>query len=103
VFEKIEDNAFKRRVKNHVIGREHDFFAVVQPGFEKRAGSELADTGLSLKDITIEGGVEFTGKLDSCYTASLLSRTAGRIMMRIAEFRSVNYFELERLIRSFPW
>lgn len=103
MFDKIGNSALKRRVKNHVIGREHDFFAVVQPGFEKRAGSELAGMGLSLKDNFIEGGVEFTGKLDSCYTASLLSRTAGRIMMRIAAFRSVNYFELERLVRSFPW
>jgi len=103
VFDRIEDNAFKRRVKNHVIGREHDFFAVVQPGFEKRAEAELADTGLVIKDYFIEGGVEFSGRLDSCYRASLLSRTAGRILMRIAAFRSANYFEIERLIRSFPW
>ncbi len=103
MFEKIENSALQRRVKNHVIGREHDFFAVVQPGFEKVAAAELAALGLSVKDNFIEGGVEFTGRLDSCYKASLLSRTAGRIMMRIASFRSVNYFELERLIRSFPW
>jgi len=103
MFDKIENSALQRRIKNHVIGREHDFFAVVQPGFEKRTSAELAELGLSVKDNLIEGGVEFAGKLDSCYRASLLSRTAGRIMMRIAEFRSVNYFELERLIRSFPW
>jgi len=103
MFDKIENSALKRRVKNNVIGREHDFFAVVQPGFEIRTGMELSGFGLSVKDNFIEGGVEFSGKLDSCYTASLLSRTAGRIMMRIAAFRSVNYFELERLIRSFPW
>ncbi len=101
--DKIENSPLARRIKNHVIGREHDFFAVVQPGFEKVASTEFSDTGLSVKDNFIEGGVEFTGKLESCYKASLMSRTAGRIMMRIAEFRSVNYFELERLIRSFPW
>ena len=103
MFDKIENNSLKRRVKNHVIGREHDFFAVVQPGFEIRSGAELRDIGLSVKDTVIEGGVEFSGRLDSCYKASLLSRTAGRIIMRIAAFRSVNYFELERLVRSFPW
>ncbi len=103
MFDKIENGALKRRVKNHVIGREHSFFAVVQPGFEKRTASELSGLNISVKDEFIEGGVEFTGKLESCYMASLMSRTAGRIMMRIASFRSVNYFELERLIRSFPW
>jgi len=103
VFDEIENSALKRRVKNHVIGREHDFFAVIQPGFEKRAAAELSEMGLSVKDNFIEGGVEFTGKLDSCYKASLLSHTSGRIIMRMAEFRSVNYYELERHIRSFPW
>jgi len=103
VFDKIEDGALKRRVKNHIIGREHDFFAVVQPGFEKITAEELLSIGLSVKDSLIEGGVEFTGRPDSCYRASLLSRTTGRVMMRVAEFRSVNYFELERHIRSFPW
>lgn len=103
MFDKIEDNALRRRVKNHVIGREHDFFAVVQPGFEKRSGAELSGMGLSLNEEFIEGGVEFRGRLESCYTALILSRTAVRIMMRIARFRSSNYFELERQIRSFPW
>ena len=103
MFDKIENSALKRRVKNHVIGREHEFFAVVQPGFEKTAADELSDIALTVKENFIEGGVEFTGRLDSCYSASLLSRTAGRIMMRVGDFRSVNFFELERHVRSFPW
>ena len=103
MFETIADGALKRRVKNHIIGREHDFFAVVQPGFEKITAAELSAIGLSVKDTFIEGGVEFTGKPDVCYLASINSRTTGRIMMRVGEFRSVNYFELERNIRSFPW
>lgn len=103
MFEKIENNSFKRRLKNHLIGREHIFFAVVQPGFESTCGTEFSGLNIQINDNFIEGGVEFTGRLESCYRASLLSRTAGRIMMRMAEFRSVNYFELERQIRSFPW
>ncbi len=103
MFDDIADGALKRRVKNHVIGRDHDFFAVVQPGFEKTAGAELSAIGLAVKEDYIEGGIEFTGRTDSCYSASMLSRTSGRIMMRAGEFRSVNYFELERNIRSFPW
>ena len=103
MFDKIENSALKRRVKNHLIGREHVFFAVIQPGFEKTARRELQDIGLKLCADFIEGGIEFTGRLDSCYSASLLSRTTGRIMMRVGELRAANYYELERLIRSFPW
>jgi len=92
-----------RRIKRHVIAEEHVFFSIVQPGFEKRAGNELANIGLTIKDNFIEGGVEFFGKLNSCFIASLLSRTSNRIIMRIGEFRTANYYELERQIRSFPW
>ena len=99
----LVSNALKRRIKRHIIGEEHVFFSIVQPGFEDRAGIELSDIGLKLKENFIEGGIEFSGKLDSCFIASLLSRTVNRIIMRIAEFRTVNYYELERQIRSFPW
>ena len=99
----IVNNALTRRIKRHVIAEEHVFFSIVQPGFECRAKSELSDIGLKLKENFIEGGVEFTGKLDSCFIASLLSRTINRIIMRIGEFKTSNYYELERNIRSFPW
>ncbi|MCL1834413.1 MAG: hypothetical protein FWG49_07925 [Leptospirales bacterium] len=103
MFKNINNDSLKRRVKRHVIGGEHVFFSIMQPGFEQRARDELSNIGLILKDNFIEGGVEFSGKLDSCFTASLLSRTINRIIMRIGEFRSANYYELERRIRSFPW
>jgi putative N6-adenine-specific DNA methylase len=103
MFDNISDNALKRRIKRHVIGEEHVFYSIVQPGFENRARNELTNIGLILQENFIEGGIEFAGKLDTCYIASLLSRTANRIIMRIAEFRTANYYELERAIRSFPW
>lgn len=103
MFEKIENHGLRRRIKNHLIAREHVFFAVVQPGFEKTTADELAGIGMKINDEFIEGGVKFTGRLDSCYRACLLSRTATRVLMRIGEFRSSNFFELERSIRSFPW
>jgi putative N6-adenine-specific DNA methylase len=103
MFDNINNNTLKRRIKRHVIGDEHVFLSIVQPGFEKRAGDELSDIGLNNRNNFIEGGVEFSGKLDSCFMASFLSRTVNRIIMRIGEFRTVNYYELERKIRSFPW
>ncbi len=103
MFEHITDNALKRRIKQHVIGKEHTFFASVQPGFEKTALNELAGAGLKVVSNIIEGGVEFTGRMDDCFTACIKSRTASRILMRVASFKSHNFYELERSIRSFPW
>ena len=103
MFDRITDGGLKRRVKQHVIGTEQVFFASVQPGFEKTLSRELQDFGLNVSDEFIEGGVEFTGHLDDCFTACISSRTASRIMMRIASFRSHNFFEFERAIREFPW
>ena len=103
MFDRITDKGLKRRIKQHVIALEHKFFASVQPGFEQTLSRELSSFGLSVSPDYIEGGVEFTGDLSSCYRACMLSRTASRIIMRIAEFKSHNYFELERNIRNFPW
>ncbi|MCL1865710.1 MAG: hypothetical protein FWF73_07870 [Spirochaetes bacterium] len=103
MFNNINSNSLKRRIKRHVIGVEHVFFSIVQPGFENTAKNELSNMGLMVKDNFIDGGVEFSGKLDSCFLGSLLSRTGNRIIMRIGEFRAANYYELERQIRSFPW
>jgi len=103
MFDHITDSGLKRRIKQHVIGKDHVFFASVQPGFEKTISRELESYGLNVSSEFIEGGVEFTGTLDDCFTACISSHTASRIMMRIASFRSHDFFELERAIRAFPW
>ncbi len=71
MFDRITDSGLRRRVRQHVIGREHLFFASVQPGFEKTISNELKGLGLNVSDDFIEGGVEFTGHLDDCFMASL--------------------------------
>ena len=103
MFERITDSGLRRRIKQHVIGKEHIFFASVQPGFEKTISREFQSIGLNVNSEFIEGGVEFTGTLDDCFSACISSRTASRIMMRLASFRSHDFYELERAIRSFPW
>jgi len=103
MFDSITDRALKRRIKQHVIGREHLFFASVQPGFEKTLEKELASFGLNVSGEHIEGGGEFRGSLDDCFTACIRSRTASRVLMRIAEFRSHDFYELERGIRGLSW
>ena len=103
MFDDITDPGLRRRIRQHVIGREHTFFAVVQPGFEGTLSRELEGFGLNVSGEFIEGGVEFTGRPDDCYTACIRSRTASRIVMRIGAFPSHNFYELERAIRNFPW
>lgn len=103
MFERIADSGLRRRVKQHVIGKEHIFFASVQPGFETTIYSELKGLGLNVSGEFIEGGVEFTGVLDDCFAACMSSRTASRILMRLALFGAHDFYELERSIRSFPW
>jgi putative N6-adenine-specific DNA methylase len=103
MFERITDRGLKRRVKQHVIGRDHIFFVSVQPGFEKTISRELQSLGLNVSSEFIEGGVEFTGALDDCFTSCMSSRTASRVMMRMASFRAHDFYELERAIRAFPW
>lgn len=103
MFDRLTDSGLKRRIKQHVIGKDHVFFASVQPGFEKTISRELQGSGLNVSEEIIEGGVEFEGSLDDCFSACMSSRTASRIMMRAASFRAYNFFELERAIRAFPW
>lgn len=103
MYTSIKDKALARRIKNHVIGKEHIFFAVVQPGFESTAGRELVSIGLNVTDDLIEGGLEFTGRLDDCYRACIMSRTASRIFMRLGSFRSNRFDVLEKDIAAFPW
>jgi len=103
MFDDIEDKSLRRRIKQHVIGKNHLFFASVQPGFEETLRSELASFGLDVSCDFIEGGVEFIGSLENCFEACIRSRTASRIIMRITSFRSSNFYELERKIRNFPW
>ena len=43
----LNEKALARRVKDHVVGRSHDFFAVVHPGFEETARDELLGLGIA--------------------------------------------------------
>ena len=73
------EKAIARRVRQHVNGKEHDFFAIVLPGFEETARAELAEIGVGEIGETVEGGVGFTSRLDGGYRASLASRTISRL------------------------
>jgi putative N6-adenine-specific DNA methylase len=95
---------FFKRIKRHVIGREHTFFAATPPGFEPICLRELS----SLHPVAgnarvIPGGVEFKGRLDDCYRANLSLHLPNRILMRIIAFKSSNFRQLERKVSDIPW
>jgi putative N6-adenine-specific DNA methylase len=93
-----------KRIKRHIIGRDHNFFAATAPGFEPLCQSELLRLQPTAgKTAATPGGVEFTGRLDVCYHANLNLRSANRILMRIHSFRSSNFRQLDKKIQDIPW
>ena len=92
-----------KRIKRQIIAKEHLFFAIVQPGFEEIAKSELEGLGINSFEPYIEGGVEFNSKLNGCYTTNIQSRTINRILIRLTKFKAENFTKLKRRIAEFSW
>jgi len=93
-----------KRIKRHVIGREHTFFAATPPGFEPVCLQELLKLEpVAGKACPTPGGVEFEGRLDACYHANLNLRSANRILMRIQAFKFTNFRQLEKRTLDIPW
>lgn len=93
-----------RRIKRHVTGPVHLFFASTPPGFEELCKDELMKLPVDTDGIRVlEGGVEFRGKLTDCYLANLHLRTANRVLFRIAEFNASNFRKLEKHYMDMPW
>ena len=76
-------------------------FAVTAPGLEPLCAAELASLGIAGK--AEQGGVAWTGSLESVARANLWLRTASRVIVRVAEFRATAFFELEQHARQIPW
>lgn len=96
--------SLEKRLKRHVIGPRHGFFAVTPPGLESLCRRELSGLSETMEIVSeTRGGVLFLGKLVDMYTANLHLRTAGRILMRIADFPASNFRQLDRQITALPW
>ena len=93
-----------KRIKRHVLGRDRAFFASTIPGFETLLRSEFADVpGSHGHTVIAGGGVEFSGRLKTCYLANLRLRTAHRVIMRLTAFKATNFRQLRRRLQEFPW
>lgn len=93
-----------KRVKRHVIGKVHSFFAVAAPAVrtlcEKELGSLLAP------DPLLEprpGGIRFSARLNDVYRINLMARFASRVLMALTSFQATGFGHLENKIAAFPW
>lgn len=99
----MSEPSIDKRVKRHIKAKTHNFFAVYPPGFSECAGKEISKVE-GADNITIEyGGVNFSGKMDTLYRATLQLRGSARILMRITDFHAENFRELKRKTESVPW
>jgi putative N6-adenine-specific DNA methylase len=96
--------ATQKRIKRHVIGQSHTFFATTSPGLEPLCAREIADLQTGIDHIDpISGGVLFTCRLAGCYAANLHLRIPNRILMRLTDFKATNFRQLDKKIMQFPW
>jgi putative N6-adenine-specific DNA methylase len=101
---KTPTHPFYKRLKRHVIGRTRRYFIVSPPGFEALCRQELLSLALTDPQASvIPGGVEYKGRLYDCYRANLFLRSAGRILMRIHQFKATNFRQLEKNVVGIPW
>jgi len=76
-------------------------FAVTAPGLESICSAELRALAIEAK--VEDGGVSWIGNLESIARANLWSRTASRVLVRVAEFKAKAFFELELHAKRIPW
>jgi putative N6-adenine-specific DNA methylase len=77
-------------------------FAIVAPGLETLAGTELSRLGVAVEQ-QVNGGVSFRATTRQLYAANLQLRTVSRIVTRVARFRATAFWELEKQASKLPW
>ena len=84
------------------MNQPYHFYAVVLPGLEAMAVQEL--THLSAHAIREdEGGVHFSGTLDTLYRVSLRSRCITRVLLRVGKCHAMSLPELEHHVAGMQW
>jgi putative N6-adenine-specific DNA methylase len=94
----------EKQLKRHISGPRQTFFATVLPGFESLCRQELSHLSDTIEVASCDkGGVTFRGRLVDLYRANLSLRTATRIVMRVAEFKTTNFRQLAKRIGAISW
>lgn len=80
----------------------YDCFAIAAPGLESLVAHELVSLGVT--DATaVPGGVEFAADAARLAAVQLRTRTASRVIVRLARFKAKAFHELERAARQVEW
>lgn len=96
--------ALSKRIKRHIVGRKHRFFAATAPGLEVVCLNELKSFLPAENDIeAVSGGVQFEGRLKDCYLANLHLHTANRVLMRIRSFFATDFWQFEKHLKDIAW
>lgn len=82
--------------------RRHRCLAVCAPGIEAICAAELAELGVRIRR-TLLGGVEFGATDRQLYAANLWSRTATRIVVRVAAFTASSFSQLASELTQVDW
>lgn len=98
----LSTKGIDRRIKRHVYADEHEFFAIVQPGFEEVAATEITAAGVSDTEL-IEGGVIFRADVETVWKIHLAAGGITRVLMRLASFRVIYFEKLHEKITEMPW
>ena len=88
-------------MKSSTQPNQHTAFAVTAPGLEPLCAAELK--GLEVRCRVEDGGVQWSGSLESIARANLWLRTASRVLVRVAEFRATAFYELELHAKRIAW
>lgn len=86
-------NPLARRLKKYITSRPHEYFAVTAPRLEKICEKELSSILPQNELFVQQGGITFFGRPESMYLANLHLRSATRILMRIGNFKALNFDE----------
>lgn len=79
-----------------------DIFLVTSPGFERVLFQEARAKGFASARY-VPGGVTLKGGWSDVWRANLELRGAGRVLVKLGEFRAEHLSQLEKVARRFPW
>lgn len=94
----------EKQIKRHLIGPAHACYAVTPPGAEQLCVRELAQLPEPVQAQKADsGGISFSARLTSLYQANLRVRTAGRFLLRLAQFKATNFRQMVKQCAALRW
>ncbi|MEM6587521.1 MAG: class I SAM-dependent RNA methyltransferase [Pseudomonadota bacterium] len=79
-----------------------EIFLTVQPGLEEVLAEEARESGFEVSG-SVSGGVMVQGRWPEVWRANLSLRGAGRVLIRVAEFRAMHLAQLDKRSRKVDW